>query len=132
MCGGVSVRHGESVALPFQRLNTASRQPVLLRRLREADADVIALQECWGTSLTTQAHEFAAALGMHAGFAAPGLPPAPYPPESPDQADVEVGIGLVSRWPLTSIRAVDLPARHRTPAPVAAVTRSRTRLDRCT
>jgi endonuclease/exonuclease/phosphatase family metal-dependent hydrolase len=97
------------------------RQPVLLRRLREADADVIALQECWGDSSTTQAHEFAAALGMHAGFAAPGLPPAPYPPESPDQAEVEVGIGVVSRWPLTSIRAVDLPARHRTPAPVAAV-----------
>ncbi len=43
------------------------------------------------------------------------------PPESPDQAGVEVGIGLLSRWPLTAVRAVALPSRHRTPAPVAAV-----------
>ena len=67
------------------RWGRAGRGPVLLQRLREADADVIALQECWGTSSTTQAHEFAAALGMHAGFAAPALPPAPYPPENPER-----------------------------------------------
>lgn len=98
-----------------------TRQPILLRHLRAADADVIALQECWGTEETTQAHEFAAELGMHAGFVAPGLPPAPDPPETEDQAGVQVGIGVLSRWPLTSVRAVALPARHRTPAPVAAV-----------
>ena len=96
------------------------RQSALLQRLQEADADVIALQECWGTAATTQAREFAAELRMHAGFVAPGLPPAPVPPETSDQAGVQVGIGLLSRWPL-DVRAVAMPARHRTPAPVAAV-----------
>ncbi len=97
------------------------RQPVLLKCLREAEPDVIALQECWGTRTTSQAHEFAAALGMHAGFVVPSLPPAPDPPESPDQSGIDVGIGLLSRWPFLSLRAVALPARHRRPAPVAAV-----------
>lgn len=97
------------------------RQPALLRSLRAADADVVALQECWGTGSTTQAHEFAAELGMHAAFLAPSLPPRPDPPETDDQADVEVGIGLLSRWPMTEVRPVPLPARHRDPAPVSAV-----------
>jgi endonuclease/exonuclease/phosphatase family metal-dependent hydrolase len=97
------------------------RQPALLHSLRTADADVVALQECWGAGGTTQAHEFAAALGMHAAFVAPSLPPPPEPPEDDDQVGVEVGIGLLSRWPLTEVRAVPLPARHREPAPVSAV-----------
>jgi endonuclease/exonuclease/phosphatase family metal-dependent hydrolase len=97
-----------------------ARQPALLQRLREAAPDVIALQECWGTAATTQAHQFADQLGMYAGFVTPGLPPAPVPPETADQADVEVGIGVLSRWPL-NVRAVAMPARHRTPAPVAAI-----------
>jgi endonuclease/exonuclease/phosphatase family metal-dependent hydrolase len=101
--------------------NWRERQPALLHHLRQADADVIALQECWGTAATSQAHEFAADLNMYAGFVAPGLPPAPHPPETPDQVGVEVGIGVLARWPLTSVRAVTLPARHRTPAPVTAV-----------
>jgi endonuclease/exonuclease/phosphatase family metal-dependent hydrolase len=96
------------------------RQPVLLQHLRDAAPDIVALQECWGEDATSQAHEFASALGMHAAFVAPSLPPVPDPPESPDQAGVELGLGLLSRWPLT-VRAVAMPARHRAPAPVAAV-----------
>jgi Endonuclease/Exonuclease/phosphatase family len=61
------------------------RQHGLLERLREMDADVIALQECWGAGPTSQAHEFAEQLGLHAAFVAPGLPPAPDSPASPDQ-----------------------------------------------
>ncbi len=97
------------------------RQPGLSHHLRDAQADVVTLQECWGAAGTSQAPEFVAELGMHAAFVAPGLPPAPDPPEAEDQVDVEVGIGLISRWPLRSVRAVALPARHRTPASVAAV-----------
>ena len=97
------------------------RQPALLHHLRAADPDVIALQECWGTDSTTQAHEFAAELGMHAAFVAPSLPPPPEPPETEDQAGVAVGIGLLSRWPLAEVRAVALPAQHRDPSPVSAV-----------
>ncbi len=95
------------------------RQHGLLTRLREADADIVALQECWGTGQTSQAHEFADQLGLHAAFVAPGLPPAPNPPESADQAGVDIGIGLLSRWPINALRPVEMPARHRTPAPVA-------------
>lgn len=95
------------------------RQPLLLRHLRAAKADVAALQECWGTCTTSQAHELAAELGMYAAFVSPSLPPPPQPPEHPDQAGVEVGIGLVSRWPLATVRKVAMPSR-RIPAPVAA------------
>jgi endonuclease/exonuclease/phosphatase family metal-dependent hydrolase len=95
------------------------RQHGLVQRLREAQPDVVALQECWGNRETSQAHDFGERLGLHAAFVAPGLPPAPDAPESPDQVGVDVGIGLLSRWPFATVRAVPLPARHRTPAPVA-------------
>jgi endonuclease/exonuclease/phosphatase family metal-dependent hydrolase len=95
------------------------RQHGLLTTLRSANADVVALQECWGAGQTSQAHEFADELARHAAFVAPGLPPAPDPPETADQAGVEVGIGLLSRWPIVQVRSVEMPARHRAPAPVA-------------
>ena len=95
------------------------RQAGLLRTIRNADADVIALQESWRTPPTSQAGEFARALGFHYAFAAPSLPPAPDPPQHPDQAGVEVGLGLLSRWPITAARDTPLPARHRSEAPVA-------------
>ena len=97
------------------------RQPALVHSLRSAAPDVVALQECWGTDSTSQAHEFATELGMHAAFVAPSLPPRPDPPENDDQVRVEVGIGLLSRWPITDVHAVPLPSRHRDPAPVSAV-----------
>jgi endonuclease/exonuclease/phosphatase family metal-dependent hydrolase len=97
------------------------RQPGLVHTLREVDSDVVALQEAWGTAETTQAHEFAGQLGLHAAFAAPALPPPPVPVESEDQAGVQMGIGLLSRWPIRDVKQVAMPARHRTPAPVAMV-----------
>jgi endonuclease/exonuclease/phosphatase family metal-dependent hydrolase len=51
------------------------RQAGLLQTLRQVDADVVALQEVWGSVTTSQAHEFADQLGMHAGFVAPSYPP---------------------------------------------------------
>jgi endonuclease/exonuclease/phosphatase family metal-dependent hydrolase len=86
-----------------------ARQPGILRTLRTAGADVIALQEVWGTATGTQADELAGQLGLHAAFAAPS-----YPPET-DVAradDAALGLALLSRWPVTA-RAVPLPARHR-------------------
>lgn len=67
---------------------------------------------------TSQAHEWAKALGMHAGFVEPALPPPPDPPESPDQSSVRMGIGLLSRWPIAECRPEVMPSRHRTPSPV--------------
>jgi endonuclease/exonuclease/phosphatase family metal-dependent hydrolase len=97
------------------------RQPAILETLRTVGADVVALQEVWGTDGTSQAHGFAERLGMHAAFAAPSLPPPPDPPETEDQAGVRVGLGLLSRWPVAAVRRVEMPARHRTPPPVAMV-----------
>ncbi len=97
------------------------RQPVLLRTIRDVRPDVVALQESWATASTSQAAEFARALGFHHAFGAPSLPPPPDPPEHPDQAEVDLGIGLVSRWPITSTRRVPLPARHRPRAPVVLI-----------
>jgi endonuclease/exonuclease/phosphatase family metal-dependent hydrolase len=96
------------------------RQPLIQQTLREVDPDVVALQEVWGVGGTSQVHELADGLGLHAAFARTSLPPAPDPPESPDQRGVEVGIGILSRWPLDDVREVPLPARHR-PAPVSLV-----------
>ena len=97
------------------------RQDGVLETLRGVDADVVALQEVWGTAETTQAHELAGQLGLHAGFAAPSYPPAPDAPEIPDHQGVALGLGLLSRWPITSLRPVELPARHRGHAPVTLV-----------
>ena len=96
------------------------RQPGLVHTIGTVDSDVVALQEVWGTAETSQAHEFAEQLGLHAAFAAPSLPPAPVPVEAEDQ-NVRLGLGLLSRWPIDHVRQVELPARHRAPAPVALI-----------
>jgi endonuclease/exonuclease/phosphatase family metal-dependent hydrolase len=59
------------------------RQAGLLQTLRQVDADVVALQEVWGSVTTSQAHEFADQLGMHAGFVAPSYPPISDVPRAP-------------------------------------------------
>ena len=97
------------------------RQAGLLRTIRDVDPDVVAMPESWATAAESQAGEFARALGLHHAFGAPSLPPPPGSPEHPDQAGVELGIGLLSRWPITSTRQVPLPARHRPEAPIALV-----------
>ena len=64
----------------------------------------------WRDGTGTQADALAAGLGMHAAFGAPSLPPAPDPPETPAQADVDIGSGLLARWPITAAVPVELPA----------------------
>lgn len=97
------------------------RQHGVLETLRGVDADVIALQEVWGTAETTQADELAGRLGLHGGFAAPSYPPPSDAPRSGEDEGVELGLGLLSRWPITGLRRVETPARHRTLGPVALV-----------
>ncbi|MFK4084859.1 endonuclease/exonuclease/phosphatase family protein [Kribbella sp. NPDC020789] len=94
------------------------RQPGILDTLRRFTPDVVALQEVWGTETTTQAHELADALGLYAAFAAPSYPPAPAAPEIPDHAGVELGLGLLSRWPILQQETIAMPARHRAWDPV--------------
>ena len=94
------------------------RQPRLVETLRRFDPDVVALQEVWGTPESSQPHEFARQLGLHSAFVAAALPPVP--PENPDQQGVEMGVGLLSRWPISDAHEVRLPARHQSP-PAAMV-----------
>jgi endonuclease/exonuclease/phosphatase family metal-dependent hydrolase len=87
------------------------RQPGILATIERFDPDVIALQEVWAADGTTQAHEFGAALGFHAAFAAPSYP------RTPDD-EVQLGVALLSRWPITEHEAIPMPARHRSWDPV--------------
>lgn len=95
------------------------RETAILEMLDLLQPDVVGLQECWGTEAHTQADVVAAHLGMYAAFDGPSLPPVPDPPEHAGQAGVEMGVGLVSRWPITDIRTDELPVTHRQVPPVA-------------
>ena len=95
------------------------RQPGILATIERFTPDVIALQEVWGADGTTQADEFADALGFHAVFASPAYPRTPEPVLTPDHDGVELGIALLSRWPIVEHEAIPMPARHRSWDPVA-------------
>jgi endonuclease/exonuclease/phosphatase family metal-dependent hydrolase len=75
--------------------------------------DLAGLQEVWASAETDQAAQLADRLGMHAAFGAPSLPPPPRPPASPDQAGVEVGVAVLSRWPILEVHRHRLPSRRR-------------------
>jgi endonuclease/exonuclease/phosphatase family metal-dependent hydrolase len=75
--------------------------------------DLAGLQEVWATAETDQAAQLADRLGMHAAFGVPSLPPPPRPPASPDQAGVEVGVAVLSRWPVLEVHRHRLPSRRR-------------------
>lgn len=97
-----------------------ARERAILTTLERLAPDVLGLQECWATSDRSQTHLVADRLGReHAAFLGPSLPPVPQPPEHPDQAGVLMGVGLVSRWPIRSVRRHELPVSHRQVAPVA-------------
>jgi endonuclease/exonuclease/phosphatase family metal-dependent hydrolase len=89
------------------------RQPRIRSVIEAAGPDVIGLQETWGDGRSSQADELATGLGMHAVFAAPSLPPPPDPPEHPDQAGMEVGVAVISRWPIREVRELRLRSAHR-------------------
>ena len=89
-----------------------ARQPGIRSTLEAVRPDVAGLQEVWATAGTNHAAQLADQLGMHAAFAAPSLPP-PRPPERPDQAGVEVGVAVLSRWPVLHVERHRLPSRHR-------------------
>jgi endonuclease/exonuclease/phosphatase family metal-dependent hydrolase len=94
------------------------RRAAIQAVLDEWRPDVLALQEVWAGDGTSQAAELADALGMHAVFAAPSYPAAP-----PDQ-EGELGIAVLSRWPILDSATHVLPARHRSWDPVALTVRA--------
>ena len=99
------------------------RQPGIRATLERFRPDVVALQEVWSGGGTTQAHELADALGMHAVFAGPSYPPAPDDRAEPDWAGIDLGIAVLSRWPVLDHDAPVMPARHRAWDPVVLTAR---------
>src|SRR5829696_6657449 len=91
------------------------RRPGILATIQRFTPDVVGLQEVWSTGERTQADELAEALGFSATFAAPSYPAAPDPPVAPDHTGVELGVALLSRWPIVRRDVIMMPAR--TPAP---------------
>jgi exonuclease III len=53
------------------------REPEILKAPSSVRPDLLALQETWATSETTQAEVFSAALGLHATYPACGCRPTP-------------------------------------------------------
>lgn len=98
------------------------RQPAIRSTIAQQKPDVIGLQETWVSATTSQAAELGAALGMHAASAVPSLPPPPDPPEAPDQEGYEVGIAVLSRWPIVDAQEHLLSSGHRPAIVALAVT----------
>jgi endonuclease/exonuclease/phosphatase family metal-dependent hydrolase len=93
--------------------NWRERERGIVATLRELRADVAGLQEVWGGEGTSQAEVLAERLGLHAAFATPSLPPPPVPPESPDQDGIDLGVAVLSRWPVLAVRRHRLPSANR-------------------
>lgn len=87
-------RHG-----PWQE-----RQPAILETLRRLDADVVTLQEAWGTpDGREQAAELGTALGLH---------PTSALVEKPGEDGLRIGNAILSRWPVAHAARLALPSRH--------------------
>jgi endonuclease/exonuclease/phosphatase family metal-dependent hydrolase len=89
------------------------REHAITATLAAVEPDVVGLQEVWAIGGTTQAEVLADRLGMYAAFAAPSLPPPPRPPEFPDQAGVDLGVAVLSRWPILTVTHHRLPSTNR-------------------
>jgi endonuclease/exonuclease/phosphatase family metal-dependent hydrolase len=99
------------------------RQPGIRATVERFRPDIVALQEVWSTGQTTQADELADAFGMYAAFAAPSYPPAPQNRDVDDWNGVDLGIAVLSRWPILDHEALVMPARHRDWDPVTLTVR---------
>ncbi|WP_246056527.1 endonuclease/exonuclease/phosphatase family protein [Cellulomonas cellasea] len=97
-----------------------ARQDAIAAVVEAVRPDVLGLQEAWLADGRSQADEIAARLGQHAAFVPISVPPVPEPAEHPEQVGVEMGVGLVSRWPVRAVTRHVLPAQHREP-PAALV-----------
>jgi endonuclease/exonuclease/phosphatase family metal-dependent hydrolase len=76
------------------------REQAIIETLASVRPDVLALQETWSTPSTTQAEILGGKLGMDATFARSRMPIDPDP-------DVQLGLAVLSRWPILNI------SRHR-------------------
>ena len=100
--------------------NWRERESGIVATMDAYRPDLLGLVECWSGDGTDQPHRLAAPHGMHAAWAPTSLPPGPDPELYADQRGIELGVGLVSRWPILSTERHDLPNGQRGgPAPAA-------------
>jgi endonuclease/exonuclease/phosphatase family metal-dependent hydrolase len=96
------------------------RAPGIVDTLQVYRPDVLGLVETWAGEGTSQPEQIADKLDMTAAFARTSLPPEPDPVEEPGQIGIQMGVGLVSRWPIRATEVHDLPHDQRGgPAPTA-------------
>lgn len=97
--------------------NWRRREQSIVATLQAYRPDVLGLVESWSGDGTDQPQRLAAPCGMHAAWAPTSLPPTlPYA----DQAGIELGLGLLSRWPILTVERHELPNEQRGgPAPSA-------------
>jgi len=89
------------------------RERGIVKTLRDLAPDIVGLQESWELDGTSQAGVLGEALGMHGAFVGPGLPPIPDPLEHEGQERVTMGLGLLSRWPISDLVAHAMPSSDR-------------------
>ncbi|MEV4713965.1 endonuclease/exonuclease/phosphatase family protein [Micromonospora sp. NPDC049374] len=98
------------------------RESGITATLEQVRPDVVGLVETWAGDGTIQAQRLADRLGAAAALFAPtSLPPLPNPPEDPTQAGIDMGIGLISRWPVLATDVHDLPHGQRPGPPPTAL-----------
>ena len=101
--------------------NWREREAGIVAVLRREQPDLVGLQECWGDPETDQARMLAGHLGGQSAFVTVGLPPVPNPPEYAEQIEVSMGLGLVSRWPISKVTAEPMPSADRELSALRAV-----------
>jgi endonuclease/exonuclease/phosphatase family metal-dependent hydrolase len=78
------------------------RAPGIAELVRAYRPDLLGLSETWAGEGTSQPALLAGEMEGHSAFARTSLPP---PPDGP----FEMGVGLVSRWPILDTEVHDLP-----------------------
>ncbi|MDJ1135272.1 endonuclease/exonuclease/phosphatase family protein [Streptomyces iconiensis] len=91
------------------------RRHAVLAVLRELRPDAVGLQEVWASPDENLAGWLAHELGLHWTWAASPAPGRFRRRAGPEDAAVDVGNAILSRWPLTDRAVIRLPAPERKP-----------------
>lgn len=103
------------------------RHEAIAATLAGLTLDIAGFQEVWAGDGQSQAGLLADGLGFHSAFAGPSLPPPPSTsatpstsPEASGHEGIELGVAVISRWPIRHCWTHRLPSSRPEP-PVALV-----------
>ncbi len=94
-----------------------ARQPLIDHAIAEAQADIIGLQEVWRTVSESQSDRLADAAGLANVAWSPNRQPERWRSrlvDGPD--DLDCGLAIISRWPITETAEIELPNGDRPPS----------------